>query len=112
MIFDSALNNGRIELHIPTNTSVDPQDIPRLSNQAKKIYVMLKAGLVTTSELAAVGLQYNARLSEVRHFLVKDGLMVDEIKGSGGENTYQIVKLSESSFWRKVKDRGECWKWL
>ena len=100
------------EIKIPPNRSVRSEDIPRLSRQAKRIYELLQTGTVTTSQLSAIACQYNARLSEVRHYLIKDGLMVDEVPGTGGENQYCIVKLNESTFWRKVRERQGQWKWL
>lgn len=99
-------------LQIPPNRSVKLEDRLRLSRQAKAIYELLQAGPVKTSELAAIGLQYNARLSEVRHFLVKQGKFIDVIEGENGENMYEIVLLGRSTFWQKVKDKEEVWKWL
>lgn len=93
------------------NPSVKSKDTLRLSRQAEKIYHLLQRGPVKTSELAAIGYQYGARVSEIRHSLVKIGLMVDEIEGSGGQNEYRIVELGRSAFWRKVRQKGEEWKW-
>lgn len=100
------------ELEILLNPSVKGKDELRLSRQAKTIYDLLRCGPVKTSQLAEIGLQYGARLSEVRHALVKIGLMVDEIGGEGGENQYQLVELERSTFWQRVQERGEIWKWL
>lgn len=113
LTFSTVLSSERTpELRIQPNRSVEPRDKPRLSRQAKKILKRLEVGPATTSELAAIGLQYNARVSEIRHVIVKDGLMVDEIPGEGGENGYCIVSLCESKFWQKIKQKGQCWKWL
>lgn len=100
------------ELEILLNPSVKGKDELRLSRQAEKIYELLQRGPVKTSELSAIACQYNARLSEIRHALVKTGLMVDEIEGSGGQNEYRIVGLEQSTFWKKVKEKNEASKWL
>jgi len=94
------------------NPSVKNKDTLRLSRQAEKIYALFRRGPVKTSQLAAIACQYNARISEIRHSIVKIGLMVDEIEGSGGQNEYRIVELGRSSFWKKVKQKNEVWKWL
>jgi len=99
------------ELEILLNPSVKGKDELRLSRQAEKIYELLQRGPVKTSELAAVACQYNARVSEIRHAIVKMGLMVDEIDGEGGENQYQLTELQQSTFWKKVKAKNEEWKW-
>jgi len=111
--FSTVLSPERTpELQIPLNRSVETEDKPRLSRQAKAIYELLLSGPVKTSELAAVACQYNARLSEIRHVLVHKGQMVDEIKGIGGQNEYCIVQLGRSTFWQRIKEKGEVWKWL
>jgi len=94
------------------NVSVKEKYALRLSRQAGKIYELLQRGPVKTSQLAAVGLQYNARLNEIRHALVKVGLMFDQQEGQDGENEYTIVELDRSGFWKRVKEKGEEWKWL
>lgn len=94
------------------NPSVPAEDVLRLSNQAQKIYDLLKKGPVSTAKLAATALQYSARLSEIRHVLVRVGLMIDEKKGEGGNNKFQIVPLEKSTFWKKIIQKGEQWKWL
>jgi len=94
------------------NPSVREKDELRLSKQARAIYELLRRGPVRTSELATIGLQYNARINEVRHAVIKLGLMIDQQEGEGGENQYRLVELQQSVFWRKVKQKGEQWKWL
>jgi hypothetical protein len=93
------------------NPSIKEKDELRLSNQAKKIYDLLKLGPVTTSEAAAIAKQYNARINEIRHILAPLGLMIDELEGQGGENSYLIVELERSTFWKEKKEKGEEWKW-
>lgn len=97
---------------IPLNPSVKEKDELRLSGQALEIYGLLGLGPVRTSEAAAIAKQYNARINEIRHALVRKGLMVDEIEGEGGENKYEIVDLETSTFWKKVKEKNEEWKWV
>ncbi len=111
--FLTRLNSERkLEFQIPPNRSVETEDKPRLSRQAKVIFELLQSGPATTSELAAIGLQYNARINEVRHAIVKLGLMVDETEGFGGQNEYRIVELDQSTFWQRLKEKGEQWRWL
>lgn len=93
------------------NPSVKAKDEKRLRGQALEIKGLLELGPVKTSELAAIGCQYNARVNEVRHFLFHKGKMVDEIEGEGGENKYKIVNLEVSTFWKQVKAKNEEWKW-
>lgn len=102
----------QMTFEILLNSSVEGKDVLRLSNQAQKIYSLLQRGPVTTSELVAVACQYSARLNEIRHSLIKIGLMIDEIPGDVGENQYRIVPIEESSFWQKVINKGEELKWV
>lgn len=101
----------QMTFEILLNPSVKGKDALRLSRQAERIYALLQRGPVKTSEMVAVALQYNARISEIRHALYKIGLMVDETECSGGEHEYHIVRLDQSTFWQRVKDKGETWKW-
>ena len=94
------------------NPSVKDKDQCRLSRQSERILDLLERGPVKTSQLAAIACQYNARLSEVRHCILRLGLMVDQIDGEGGENEYTIVELDRSTFWQRVKEKDEEWKWL
>jgi hypothetical protein len=113
LAFSTVLNSERRpELQIPVNSSVKLKDKLRLRGQASRIYNLLKERSATTSELAAIGLQYSARINEVRHALIKEGAMIDELPGESGENRYRIVPLGESTFWRRVKQKGEQWKWV
>lgn len=100
------------ELEILLNSSVETEDELRLSKQATKIYGLLKVGPVKTSELAAVSLQYNARLHELRRALLEVGLMIDKQDGENGENEYTLVELSQSTFWQRIQEKGGTWKWL
>ena len=93
------------------NPSVKEKDELRLSKQAVEIYNLLQLGPARTSELAAIGLQYNARINEIRHAICHQGLMIDEVEGEGGDNSYTIVNIEQSKFWKKVKEKREEWKW-
>jgi hypothetical protein len=76
---------------IEPNRTVAEADRPRLSRQAREILSLLRQGPIRTSELAAIGRQYNARLREVRDFLRPDGQTVDMIeRDPGGNNRYAI----------------------
>ena len=102
----------QLTFEVLMNPSVEGKDVLRLSKQTKIIYELLQKGPVRTTQLVAIACQYSARLNEVRHAVVKVGLMVDEKKGTGGNNEYQIVSLEASTFWKKVKEKNEEWKWL
>ena len=107
----------QMTLDILLNPSVAEIDEERLSRQARDIYSLFKykqfrLGLkVTTGDLADIARQYNARVNEIRHALVKVGEMIDEIPGQGGTNYYEVVPLEKSTFWKKVKQKNEEWKW-
>ena len=94
------------------NPSVKERDGLRLSRQARRIYALLQRGPVKTSELVAIACQYSARIFEIRKALAPLGLMIDEVTGEGGQNKYRIVELAQSTFWKKVEQKDEAWKWL
>lgn len=114
------------------NPSVPAVDEKRLSRQAMELYKLLRRGPARTIDLilpdglscpycgrwfsAYRGLKivcmYQSRLNELRHALVHRGVMIDEDKAEGGGHVYRIVPLEESMFWRKVKKKGQQWKWL
>lgn len=102
----------QLTFEVLANSSVKREDKLRLTRQASKIYRSLQQGPMRTSELAAIACQYCARINELRHAIIKVGLMIDETKGEGGENQYRIVPIEESTFWRKIINKGEEWKWL
>ena len=104
--------SSQLTFDILLNSSVRSEDKLRLTGQAGKIYRRLQQGPMTTSELASIDRLYNSRLNEIRHAIVRAGLMIDEIRGKGCENKYEIVPLDVSTFWRKVKQKGEECKWL
>lgn len=92
---------------ILVNPSVETEDEMRLSNQAKEIYGLLQLGPVTTSELAAIACQYNARVNEIRRALLEKGLTIDLTeKGEGGNNKYEIVNFEGSKYEAHLKKEG------
>lgn len=113
-----AETSQQMTFEILLNPSVVEIDEERLSRQAREIWSLFKykqyrLGLkITTGDLAAIARQYNARLNEIRHALAPIGLMIDEIRGQAGNNTYEIVPIEESTFWQdKVVKKGLEWKW-
>lgn len=88
-------------------------DEKRLSRQAEKIWRLFCPNedshyvAVWTSELVAVAFQYNARLSEIRAWLIPYGLTID-VTGSNdrGNNKYQVVELEGSNYHKRLKRRG------
>lgn len=92
------------------NPSVQPQDEGRLNRQAEAILrLFLHARrdnrLVTNTELMAIGRQYQARLYEVRRFLVPQGFCIDLIKRDGdGLCYYSMIPIDESTFYLAHRD--------
>ena len=85
------------DLEILNNPSVNAQDEIRLSNQAYAILRLLQKGPVTTSQLAEVACQYNARIFEVRQALRPLGLDVKLTqRNPNGNNVYEIVTTDEN----------------
>lgn len=108
------------------NPSVEPQDEERLSKQAKillnKFLAAHKIGTkISNVEMLELirrdfhtkrALQYNARLNEVRHALYHAGWMIDLVeKKPNGLNYYAITELWRSTFWKRVIQKGEEYKW-
>jgi len=52
-----------------------------------------------------IGAQYNARLYEVRRYLVPKGWCIDRIAKDGGQNTYKIVPVGDSEFYEKNRHK-------
>ena len=70
------------------------EDRTRVSLQSGRILALLKAGPVTTSELAAVALKYSSRISDLR----EDGWIIQCRRGDGGNNVYALLgRRSEST---------------
>lgn len=82
---------------LAVNESVLSAEVDRLGGQAGKILKMLQAGAVTTSQMAAVARQYNARLSEVRRAIHPMGLDVKLIQRNTGtgDNVYELRPWSD-----------------
>lgn len=107
---------------IDLNPSVKPEDEVRVEIQAKRMRRLFFARakenqLVSTADLRGIGAQYNARLYELRHWLIKHGLCIDDIKNGQlskyqkerkkkkGIHYYSIIPLSQSTFYAERKDR-------
>ena len=95
------------------NSSVKDADAPRLSAQAEKIWRLFCPDgpghyvKVKTSELARVALQYNSRLSELRHYLMGFGLTIDcRERDSHGNHKYIVTELAGSGYEKLLKQRG------
>jgi len=91
---------------VPLNSTVTPQDQPRLSRQAQEVLDLFLVGkTVTTSQLMHIGAQYNARLYEVRRYLIPRGWCIDLVGRDGGQNTYRMVRKDESAFYQQNKHK-------
>ena len=106
----------QLTLDILLNPSVKPEDERRLSRQARDIWSLFRfkrrlALKVSNADMQEIAMQYNARVNEVRHALCKTGWMIDLVHGENGLNFYEIVSLDNSSFWKKIIEKGEQYKW-
>ena len=99
--------------HIRLNSSVQPPDVNRLKGHVQRLYRLFylrkqygRAGWVSTEALMDVGkAQYQARLKELRHWLIPEGWCIDLVeRGEGGNNFYKLVPLSESTFYAERED--------
>ena len=97
------------------NPSVEAEDEKRLLTQAQRILQLFRArqrvGLaVSTLDMKEIGLQYNARLSEVRRFLVKaERMCIDRVYSRpGGVHYYRMLPCERSSFYREHKEKLEA----
>jgi len=95
---------------ISLNPSVEAADELRLEGQCRTMFGLFcskhKTGLlVTTAELMEIAGQYNARLNEIRHALVKIGWCIDLVKKArDGNNGYKLVRLEDSTFYAEHKE--------
>jgi len=100
-----------MENHIPLNSSVAVEDEARLSNQAQQILQYFREARrlgmkVTTRCLTRIAAQYNARLYEVRRYLIPQGFCIDLVRGGpDGNNEYQMVPLDQSKFYTKHRHK-------
>jgi hypothetical protein len=89
------------------NSSIESKDEIRLSGQAERIlrlFIVARRDnrLVSNTALMAIGRQYQARLFEVRRFLVKHGFCIDLVKRNGnGVNYYSMVSVDKSTFYQQ-----------
>lgn len=95
------------------NSSVEEVDENRLAGHVRRIFGLFKARLfmgfpVSTIDLMEFGGgQYNARLFELRRALIEQGWCIDRDPGKadGGCHYYRLVKLAQSVFYKKRKDK-------
>ena len=90
-----------------TSTDVDGNALGPGKTKGTRKSTSTARRVVWTSELAA---QYNARLYEVRRYLVTRGWCIDRVghDTGRGENAYRLVPLSESTFYAQYKERLLC----
>ena len=95
---------GAVELLF--NSSVSEAEEKCLWAHLYAIYALFKFHCkislpVTTKLLMEAGKgQYQARLKEFRHALIKKGYCVDRIGGEGGVHTYEVVRLEVSTYFK------------
>ena len=95
------------------NSTVPPDDELRLSRQAEKMLQLFVLAYrvgrdVSNGELREIGQQHNARLFEVRRYLVSRGFCIDLIRrGPGGVNFYRLLPIEKSDFYRKHREKLE-----
>jgi hypothetical protein len=102
---------GRQLGFIDLNSSVRKQDESRLSRQAHQVLEFFRTAYrkgqpVSTIDLVKISSQYNARVHEVRHFLIPLGWCIDCTKRTkSGVNYYRVVSLTKSEFYRSHKTK-------
>ena len=71
---------------IPCNSTVAPDDVPRLSDQHAAILAALQSGPKTGPELARIAIRYSARLQEIKavHPWLKTSI-------GGGQWEYRLI---------------------
>ena len=81
-LFDRPASAGLV----PTNSTVAPDDVPRLSDQHTAILAALQGGPKTGPELARIAIRYSARLQEIKalHPWLKRAI-------GGGQWEYRLV---------------------
>lgn len=97
------------------NPSVQQADEKRLSGQTKRIWELfeLREGGTThyrkvwTSEMVHIARQYQARLYEIRQWLMRFGLTVERTGKRGpGDYRYEVRNLKGSRYEKLLKKRG------
>lgn len=71
----------------PTDPNVHAGDIDRLTGQNAAILSRLRQGPATNVELAAISLNYRARISDLRAY----GFRIVCTRGVGGLNVYRLM---------------------
>jgi len=75
----------------------DKDDVPRLTEQNTKMLAVLRLGPATNRQLMAIGMNYRARISELREWLQNNtGETIRCIRGKGGLNSYRIEPIGSS----------------
>jgi len=75
----------------------DAADVPRLTEQNTKMLAFLRLGPATNRQLMAIGMNYRARISELREWLQNNtGETIRCIRGKGGLNSYRIEPIGSS----------------
>ncbi len=87
-LFDGAAER-RLPQPIPLNSTVEPSDVVRLSDQHHAILSRLREGPATGPELATIAIRYSARLQEMKalHPWLKRAI-------GGGQWEYRLVDLA------------------
>lgn len=89
------------------NPSVPEEDEMRLTRQVLSMYRLFAARLhtgclVSTTDLRELAAQYSARLNELRWSLIPLGWCIDMVKiGAKGVNHFSLVRLEESTYYKK-----------
>ena len=91
---------------ITPNVSAPVEIRPRLKRQAEAIYAALKRGPLWTNDLRAMVAQYNARIKEIRKFLMPQGVTIDmTAKGKDGNNRYELRPFAGSRYQAELMAR-------
>lgn len=92
-------NLGQTSPTVTPNPSAPVEIRPRLKRQAEAIYAALKRGPLWTNDLRSMVAQYNARIRELRIYLMKSGQTVDmTAKCKNGNNRYELRSFAGSRY--------------
>lgn len=81
------------------NPSAPVEIRPRLKHQAETILAALRRGPLWTNDLRSMVAQYNARIKELRDYLLPQGRTIDmTAKGKDGNNRYEIKPFNGSRY--------------
>lgn len=86
----------------------DAEDVPRLTEQNTKMLAFLRIGPATNRQLMVIAMNYRARISELREWLQNNtGETIRCIRGKGGLNWYEIVKLTSGPRVSLSRENGQ-----